>query len=190
MTLLRHRTVEDARREQLAEQVASMTHLSVGAVRGRISRANGHSLLRKVFVDVWPSALEELGALPAHALLREPKTIAELAEKLGASDQVVKRLLAEAAPATSTRKAVSTLWPSMSALGLDAIGQLRASEARSAAARSRIAAVLGISQAQVGRALSRAHGLSRIETIRRNNDRAPRRSPPRHERSSWPSATS
>lgn len=51
---LDRRSVQDARREGMAKEIASFTGLSLAAVRGRLSRAHGRSLLRNVFADAWP----------------------------------------------------------------------------------------------------------------------------------------
>jgi hypothetical protein len=70
---LDRRSVQDARRDGLAKEIASLTGLSLAAVRGRLSRAHGRSLLRNVFADAWPegprrtttAAAEHVGLRPA-----------------------------------------------------------------------------------------------------------------------------
>ena len=59
---LHGRSVQDARREGFAKEIALFTGLSLGAVRGRLARAHGRTLLQKVFADVWPDGRERLAA--------------------------------------------------------------------------------------------------------------------------------
>jgi hypothetical protein len=56
MVTLHDKSVQDARREKLAKDVAALTELSLGTVRARLSRAHGRTLLRNLFADAWPGA--------------------------------------------------------------------------------------------------------------------------------------
>jgi hypothetical protein len=65
-----HATVQDARRERLAPLVAERTGLSLAAVRGRISRAHGRTLLRNLFADAWAAPAVLVPAEPPPSIRR------------------------------------------------------------------------------------------------------------------------
>jgi hypothetical protein len=53
LTALAALNVQTARRDRLARELATATGLSLGAVRSRLARAHGRTLLRNLFADVW-----------------------------------------------------------------------------------------------------------------------------------------
>lgn len=165
MSILRNMTVEEARGQRVSGRVAELTNLSLSAVRGRLRRAHGRSLLRNVFTDVWPSLTDELGSLPAVAAASDATVVAELGRLLQSPPPTIQRQLGRAAGATTVREALSSSWPSVAELGLEALGRLRAGEARAPETRGRIAELLNLSESEVARALGRAHGLSLVESV-------------------------
>ena len=61
---LRELNAQAARRDRLSAEVAAFTGLSIAAVRGRLSRAHGRTLLRNLFADAWPTELRPQPAMP------------------------------------------------------------------------------------------------------------------------------
>lgn len=71
-TTLRDASVQTARQAGLAKEIASLTGLSVAAVRGRLARAHGRKLLRNLFADVWSPGPVPRTASPRRAARTEP----------------------------------------------------------------------------------------------------------------------
>jgi hypothetical protein len=76
MTPLHDQSVQVARRDRLAKVIAAVTRLSVAAVRGRLARAHGRTLLRNLFADVWPKRVRgPVRPLSAPNTTKSPKRI-------------------------------------------------------------------------------------------------------------------
>ena len=163
--LLREVTVETARRERRANDIAALTGLSVAAVRGRLTRAHGRTLLRNAFVDVWPAALEELGQLPAIKTASDTELVAELAKLLQTSPSRVRTTLDSAKRGADTKSALAGLWAQDTKRTLEQLGAMRTQEARLLGLGPQIANAIGVPIKDVRKRLDRAHGLSLVGSV-------------------------
>lgn len=163
--LLREMSVETARRERRANDIATLTGLSVAAVRGRLTRAHGRTLLRNAFVDVWPAALEEIGQLPATKTASDAALVAELAKLLQTSPARVRTTLDSAKRGADTKSTLAALWAKDSKRTLDQLGSMRTQEARLFGLASQIADAIGAPTKDVRKRLDRAHGLSLVGSV-------------------------
>lgn len=158
-------SVEQARQRELASEIAAATGMSLSAVRGRLSRKHGRTLVRKAFADNWPSTLGELGGESPATIAADEVAIRQIAKALGAKPAQLRTRLERAPRGSTARQALEALWRTGTDISDEELGSLTVSGARAIGVSGRVASFLGVEEKQVTRRLERAHGASHLNTV-------------------------
>lgn len=136
--------------------IARATGLSEAAVRGRLSRAHGRSLVRNVLGSRWVPRLDELGDMSVGQL--DDQILREISRTLGLTLPTIRSELANAGARRKVRTALAGRWPKLSELSRDAILDRSLASLARLGTVEEIARVLGTEPQALARRFARGHG--------------------------------